>query len=296
MGAAEPAGHELRPLAVGEVIGRAGGLYRSNAGPIWRIVVPLMAVTELLYAILNLSAVPSGSEVINGRLLVPFGSNVGAYNGAVAFEGLFIPLVVVPLLSAMVLRVLSEAYLGRRADPQAALRFGLRHLLGMIWIGLLYGLAVLAGLIALVIPGIYLYIALSLAFAAYIVEGRSGAAALRRSRELVRGRWWPTFGALAIYGVIGGLVNYALPSLLESLEQGTTIGVTTYIVLLRLVSGVCWVLVAPFGAAVAMVIYFDLRVRKEGFDAAALGDQVGAGAGEEGGPPPADNPFALGSG
>jgi hypothetical protein len=300
MEAANPGGYDLRPLTVGEVIERAARLYRTNVVAIWRVVVPLIVLTEGIYALINRSTVPAGSYVVNGQLYVPFGSNVGGYNGAVLVEGLFIPLVVVPLLSALILRVFSQAYLGARTDPQAALGFGLRRLPGMVWIGLLYAVVVVVGFVLLVIPGIYLATALSLAFAAYVVEGKSGSAALRRSRELVRGHWGSTFGALLPYSITAGLLSALLPALLKSLEHGASLSVTTYIVLLRLVNGLIWVLVAPLGAAVATTIYFDLRVRKEGFDARALGEHLGitgaddTGPGPGGAAPGGENPFALG--
>jgi hypothetical protein len=268
-------GYELRPLGVAEVIRRATRLYTRNAVAIWHVVVPIVLVTELLYAVINLSAVPAGSEAVNGRLLVPFGSNIAAYNGAVTVEGLFIPFVVYPIVFAFLLRVLSQAYLGQPLEPNAALAFGVRRLPGMMWIGLLYALAVTLGLILLVVPGIYLSVAFFLAYAAYVVEGRSGAAALRRSQELVEGRWLKTFAALVIYAVIAGLATFGLPVALRALEQGTSQSATTYIVLLRLVDGLGWALTVPFGAAVATTIYFDLRVRKEGFDTRALGEHLG---------------------
>ena len=268
-------GYELRPLGVAGVIGRATRLYTRNAVAIWHVVVPIVVVTELLYAVINLSAVPAGSEAVNGRLLVPFGSNIAAYNGAVTVEGLFIPFVVYPIVFAFLLRVLSQAYLGEPLDPNAALAFGVRRLPGMIWIGLLYALAVTLGLILFVFPGIYVAVAFFLGYAEYVVEGDSGTSALRRSQELVEGRWLQTFAALVIYAAIAALATFGLPVALRALEQGTSQSATTYIVLLRLVDGLGWALTVPFGAAVATTIYFDLRVRKEGFDTRALGEHLG---------------------
>ena len=52
----------------------------------------------------------------------------------------------------------------------------------------------MAGLVAFVIPGIWLAVVLYFASQAVVAEGRPPIEALRRSRELVRGQWWRVFG------------------------------------------------------------------------------------------------------
>jgi hypothetical protein len=269
-------GYELRPLRVTEVIDRAARLYAKNALTLWRVVIPIVVVTEVVFTLINLSAVPSGSEVINGKLFATtLDTNVGPYNTAVALETVVAFIVVAQIIFGVLLRVFSEAYLGQRPNGGAALRFAVRRMPGMVVIGVLYAIVVVAGSIALVIPGIYLYIACSLAFAAYVIEGRTGFGALGRSRELVRGRWWATFGAILLYSVIAGVASFGLPAVLASLESGSSVSVTAYIVLLRVVNLVVWVLIAPLGAAVTTTIYFDLRVRKEAFDIQTLSEHLG---------------------
>ena len=54
------------------------------------------------------------------------------------------------------------------------------------------------GAIAMLLPGIWLYIAWAFALPVLLVEGLRGPAALRRSYALVRGRWWRTFGVIAL--------------------------------------------------------------------------------------------------
>jgi hypothetical protein len=60
----------------------------------------------------------------------------------------------------------------------------------LVAIDLIYGLAVAAGLLLLIVPGVLALTWLSLAAPLVEIEGCGVRAALRRSRELVRGRFW----------------------------------------------------------------------------------------------------------
>ena len=278
---AGPGALELRPLRVTEVVDRAVRIYARNAAAVWRIAIPLLVVVEVVFTLIDLSALPSGAIVSNGRLLVPFGTSVGSYNAAVALEAIVLVLVVLQVINGALVRVYSDAFLGRRPDSGAAVRFAVRHLLGLIWIGVLVGVAVVIGLIAVLIGAIWLWVMLSVSFAAYVVEGKGGFQALGRSQELVRGRWWATFGALLLVAVIGVIASVGLPAILGALESGTNpVSPTAYVILQRAVNLIVYVIVAPLSAAVTVTIYFDLRVRKEAFDLRQLGERLGiTGAG-----------------
>ncbi len=75
-----------------------------------------------------------------------------------------------------------------------------------IWLitTIMVGIAVIAGLFLLIIPGIWLAIMFNMYTPVIAVEGKSPMAALRRSFELVKGYFWETVGFLLIVGLIGG--------------------------------------------------------------------------------------------
>jgi uncharacterized membrane protein len=58
------------------------------------------------------------------------------------------------------------------------------------------------GLIALILPGIFILLILSVALPACILEGLSPIAALKRSRDLTRGNRWPLLGLVLLDGLI----------------------------------------------------------------------------------------------
>ncbi len=86
---------------------------------------------------------------------------------------------------------IKEAF-GRGAD------YAFPLLLVMILMTLIF----LAGFILLVVPGIIFLIRYGFAPYALIHQGLRGWSALRESRELVRGYWWPVFGRLILFYAI----------------------------------------------------------------------------------------------
>lgn len=73
----------------------------------------------------------------------------------------------------------------------------------------------------LIIPGIYLGIAWSLAIYCVGLGGEKGWSALRRSKELVKGRWWRTLGYLLILGIITVLCESVIVVPLEIIREGS---------------------------------------------------------------------------
>jgi hypothetical protein len=65
--------------------------------------------------------------------------------------------------------------------------------------GVLTGLAVLGGFILLIVPGIIFGVWFSLAAYAVVAEDLGVIAAMKRSRQLVKNRFWDTFGAGCLY-------------------------------------------------------------------------------------------------
>ncbi len=109
-----------------------------------------------------------------------------------------------------------------------------------------------------------------------LVEGLRGRKALGRSFELVKGRWWKTFGTL--------IVGFILAAIISTLMQGVfLIGMVfgedndAVVLVLSAIAGIVGLAVStPFQAALLTVLYFDLRVRKEGFDLELLAQEIGA--------------------
>jgi hypothetical protein len=134
------------------------------------------------------------------------------------------------------------------------------------------GLAVL-GLLAGIVLAVLVAVGLALAAPAYVLEGIGVTEALRRSRTLVTGRFWPVLGILVLTAVIttvvAGLVG--IPFEVVASAVGRVVGETDpYAPLPFLVTSIGTVvgatLTTPFQAGVTGLLYIDQRMRREGFD------------------------------
>ena len=176
-------------------------------------------------------------------------------------------------------RVAVAAHEGEEAVRwQDSLRAALPRVGSALWVLLLLGLGLLVGFLLLLLPGIWLAVAWSLAITVLAIEDRRGTQALRRSFQLVRGRWWMTFGTLLavvlLAGVVSALVQApftAAASALGGTDEAGPAGVEALGTLLGTA------LTSPFVAAVTAVLFVELRRRADGVaPAASAGDGLPA--------------------
>ena len=280
----------LRPLRVGEILDVAIKVYRAHFATLAKAVLVVVAPVQVLAALVQLSAgdesldtfdpeSPQFGEADPGPLL--------GFIAAVAAIGL-IGFVATQLATAASLRVVSGAYLGEALSWQESLRFAVSRLRSLLWLAIVYAFLLTLAVLALLVPGVYFYFAWAVAVPALLLEDVRGRAALKRSRQLVRGRWGPTFLAVVL-GIL-------LASIVQGVIQGLLAGVVAAgvdddlaLAVAQAVAGIASsAIVTPFTAAVTIVVYFDLRVRKEGFDLELLARGVGV-------EPPADLPGPPGA-
>jgi hypothetical protein len=248
----------LRPLGVGEILDTALAVYRQHAQSLWRLV----AVVVAFPAALNGALAVAEKQVRDG----------GGSSGSLAILQvlvLVVSLIASSLATAVAFRLVADAYLGRTVDLAASLRFGLQRFLSVIWISLLIGLFVAIGTLLLVVPGVYLFVAWSVAVPVLLGENLGITAALGRSRALVRGRFWPCAGVLVL-AVLLALVVALIILAVFGVLVGSSDNHTVVFIEEGVASLVANTLVLPFQVAVTTVLYIDLRVRKERFDARLL--------------------------
>ena len=173
------------------------------------------------------------------------------------------------------LRAASQAYLGQPLEIGPSLRFALRRVGSMFWLGLLLTLLTTIGYFLFVLPGIYLSIAWILAMPALLLERKSGFKALGRSNDLISDSWWRTFGILIVIGIFTAIFGGVIPGLLQDAIKGTSNdSFTLWVILTDALSGIGFIVTAPIWAAAVTVIYYDQRVRKEGFDVELMVDRI----------------------
>jgi hypothetical protein len=138
-------------------------------------------------------------------------------------------------------------------------------------------LALGAASLVLVFPAVA---ALCVAVPAVVLEGHKPGAALRRVFEIMRGSWLRVSGiTLVVLLVMIGLgllvqAPFAIASYVAAPEGSTTLGNV-----FRFAGSLVARTVAPPVAAIAFtLLYYDLRVRREGYDVQALSREMGVAA------------------
>jgi len=151
----------------------------------------------------------------------------------------------------------------------ADLLFGIKLMIPLTLMMIGYILLMMLGMVLLIVPGIILSVSLSLFMYVPIYEDRSVWSSLHRSHNLVwRGNWWRVAGALLIITILAMVVSGCFSILLGGLavvKQGSD-----YATVITLIEGVgTWVmmvLITPLSAAMALVLYNDVVLRREGDD------------------------------
>lgn len=142
-------------------------------------------------------------------------------------------------------------------------------------VGLAYVLAGLS-IVLFFVPFLLLIVWFQLVGQVVVVERRTFFAAMGRSRNLVQGSYWRVLGYLILGTMITGVatgVLAAAPTAAASLF-GLHVSATTAIGDALTITA--RVLVAPVAALLMALLYFDLRMRHEGSDIAAMLDALPA--------------------
>jgi uncharacterized membrane protein YeaQ/YmgE (transglycosylase-associated protein family) len=256
----------LRPLGFGEIIDIALNLYgrhwRSLSAAVLVVVAPVQVVTILgMLAVAPEQFDLSGDELISPVLRDEDASVVSALLGFRLLEFGSFAVAAGACLTAIVALRAGDGLSGRRALAGASSRLG-----SVVGVALVSALGVAAGLLLLFVPGVWIATVWSLAMPVLLVEGVGVSTALRRSTELVQGRFWPILGLLALAGVSLLVVSLLLGGLAGSLAATIAIESEFAGAVAALVAGVAGaVLSIPVMAAILGVVYVDQRVRKEGF-------------------------------
>jgi hypothetical protein len=290
---AGPSVPELRPLSVGEVLDVAIKIYFRNAATLFAIVLLIVAPVQTFSSLVQVSASidedPFTTTSTTGEIEVDT-DEIWLY--ATGFGVLIVlALVSSTLATGACFKAVSDAYLGERPTWLGSLRFALRRVHSIFWVTVLGGFLAFLGLIACIIPGIWLYVSFAVAVPVLLTEGVRGRRALGRSRRLVKGRWWPAFGILVLGTILAAVVSGVITGVLGALSLADPDNEFVAFVLGAVGGTVASTLTTPFQAAFVTVLYVDLRVRKEGFDLQLLAERIGLAAPREGGFRPA--PVAL---
>jgi hypothetical protein len=174
--------------------------------------------------------------------------SVGAATTSLALSVVVIP----PLVTALHVAVVQALGRGEQPAVGSALRAAAPRLAAAVGAVALYTMAVALGLLALVVPGVWLAVRWYFGAQAAVVDGLGPGDALRRSAQVVQTRWWRTFGVLIAFSLVTGVLGAGVGAILRGIDNGA-IYTSGYVLLEAVVVS----LTAIFGT----LLFFDSRAR-----------------------------------
>ncbi|HVA22490.1 MAG TPA: hypothetical protein VNN74_10415 [Candidatus Micrarchaeia archaeon] len=294
----------MRPLRFGELLDTVFTLYRRNFVLLVAVVavvqVPFQALSALLpRPTVQLPRTATGTALSHAQTQHLLHDLTATVAVDLALLGLTYA-VVVPLQTAAFTRAVADRLLGRTVAVGAVYRAALRRWLPLLGLGLLLvislvaAIAVVAGLVfvlvvlvgplgALVgvvlgvaagVAAIITYVRLLFGSQVVVLEGLGPWRALVRSWRLTRGLAWRVAGVVVVLGLIGGVVSLVLGGLVAGIAAALGVGSSGATAVDDIGQAAVAILVAPILATGLTVLYFDHRVRREGFDLELLAAQL----------------------
>lgn len=278
---------QLRPMGVTELIDATVTLYRNNF-VLFAGVVAVLAIPQTILSMIFVSLLPTTST-INGAATT-FTTAAQTYSVAASrgtgtglVGAVFTVFIMGALAQACAARYLgrSETVVGAYTDTGvgAFARLLLALLLGVVAVVVFVGavalltvlavtvgggsvplilLAILLGVLGLVL-GSYVTPHLYLVPQVIVLEGRGIVASVRRSWFLVHGSYWHVVGLVFLVELMVGIVSGIIGGVVTLLTLGHPVVATG-------ATGVLGILLQPVSLGAFTLLYFDQRIRREGFD------------------------------
>lgn len=255
----------LHPMSVGDILDGAFKLLKANFRTILLVVASIVVPLQLASAFLLREQVSPG--ILNILRDPTIAQDQAAFNlgdAGASVLTLVLSLITAPLIAGAVSRVCAASYLGQRVGPGEALRTTARRLPALLAASVLVGLASFGGLLLCILPGIAFTILYTVVTPAMMIEEIGPIEGMRRSWRLVKPRFWGVFGVVALAWIIAAFIGNLLggaPSVV-----GTIFGGSFAWLLIALGAVLSTLVSAPITAIVDTLLYFDGRIRNEGFD------------------------------
>lgn len=250
----------LESMSFGMILDRTINLFFKNFGLlVGIIVVPqiLIRLSGLLYTNLISHSFDSDS-FFRIYLYLPF--------------IMLIYLLIFSISSSAVTVAISSRYLGKEITIVRAYKIAFRRLGVLLGAWIVAVILIFLGYFLFVIPGIILMILFSLLTPVVMLESLTASQSRKRARELIKGHCWKAFWLLVIYYALYYAIYYGL-CFLAGLFSGFIMNFP-YSTIAQLINAVLSIVTAPIPAIIIILVYYNQRIRKEGFDLALLAEAL----------------------
>jgi hypothetical protein len=165
-----------------------------------------------------------------------------------------------PLCTGALVVNISASYLGETVGPAQSYARAFRKLWRVLTAQAWTTILVLLGLMLCLVPGVVLWLQLALAPLVVLLEDRTAWAALGRSRALMADNLGKAFGLAAIVWLLDIVVSAAISTAVHFVPWPLPL-IEDFVALL-----LTQLVVLPLSIATVVLLYYDLRIRKESFE------------------------------
>ena len=251
----------LRPLSTGELLDRTFSLYRSHFG----LFVGIFALPHLISLAFQCLGVALQSPV--RALQVGNVMNFLAWT----YGALFLSMILTAVSQSATVVAVSDVHLERPASVMDSYGRVKTQLFGVVAMSLLINVAVFVGCLAIIVPGVLLFLMWSLAVPVKVLESKGIFDAMSRSMELTKGSRGRIFVIWILFFVLNVGVSWLLQwPILAAAGAGSRGGVMQSTAAWQVASHsanfISQCLVGPIATIAFSLVYYDQRVRKEAFD------------------------------
>jgi hypothetical protein len=252
-------------MSVADIFDGAFKLYKANARTIVIIVATLVIPFQVAGALVQRSFL-GGSSVFSAINDPSAAQSTNRPLGTqLAILGLsLINVLLAPFVAGAIAQVVSASYVGNHIGPAEALRAARRRfwpLLGAWW---MIHILEITGALFCILPGVALMAMFVCTAPAIVTEHLGPVHGMGRSWQLTRRRFWPMLGIAVLSGVVFSVMGSTLSGI--PTLAAFAVGLRWGWILLAAGNSAVSLLTLPLVAIVATLLYFDARIRQEGFD------------------------------
>jgi len=266
-----PAPLRLRPLEIGDLLDETFRIYRRHfllfAGISVILAIPAAGLASYVIALFaNFVQFANAGQSPDFNAFLPL--------LAIYAIGYLVLLLIAPFTYGAVIYAACESAQGRPVTIWGALRGVLRRYFAIL--GYLFLIALMGLFFCLFPLWIWIWVGWVTVIPVMFVENTGLVAAMGRSWRLVEGRWWRTFLIVFLVVLIWYVVQIALGGFLSLASGLLGIVVSQYVALAisQAIAVLVSALAIPVFQIAIVLIYFDLRVRREALDLFQLAERV----------------------
>jgi hypothetical protein len=191
------------------------------------------------------------------RLLLDLGISTDLPSPQQAAIAAVAAVIVYALVGGVITVIASDVYLGAPADAARALRVALTRVVPLLVTGVVTVIFIALGAILFILPAFYVLARFFAVRQVVVLEEAGSLAALGRSSQLSLGEKRHVLNTLLLVLLITSAI---------SLGVGLLSGLIPSRVLFNVVLTAVHIVLYPFFGITETLLYYDIRIRKEGFD------------------------------